>query len=353
MSDDDTEKTEEASPERRRKAREEGQFPKAKDSGAVAATAAVLLLMLAFGAQLSGLLIEFITLCLRHPNWLLDGNLRALSQRFGTVILLSTLPLAAAAAVAAIFAGVLEGGFEPRFELAMPKWSRLDPSGKIGQMFSLKAIATNMGLTLGRVGLIGMIVFLIVKHSFLDLIKLARAPIEASTSELFHLNMRFATWATLAMVLMAALDYGVSWYKHEQSIKMSRQELKEEHLQQEGDPRRKAKQRQRAREIARGVAKRVRESDVVIANPTHIAIALRYRQAEGAPVVAAKGYDELALHIKKLAQEANIPVIENKPLARALAAQARVGKAIPVEFYAAVAEVLAFVYRARQLRRRA
>lgn len=350
---DDTEKTEEATPERRRKAREEGQFPRAKDTGAVASTLAVLLVMGAFGAQMSTILIQFLTDCLRNPTQLVQGDLRTLAHNLMTTIGIVTLPLAAAAAVAAIAAGVLEGGFEPRLELAAPKWNRLDPSGKLGQMFSPKSTATNMGLTLGRVGLVGVVTFLIVRSNFGDLIKLSRAPIEASTSELWRMNLRFAIWATLTMVVMAALDYVVAWFRHEESIKMSRQEIKDEHIQQEGDPRIKGRQRQRARELAnKGMVKRVKESDVVVTNPTHVAVALRYRPQEGAPVVNAKGYDEVAQHIKKLAKEHNITIVENVSLARALAANARVGKAIPLEFYAAVAEVLAFVYQRRDRRRR-
>ncbi len=94
-------------------------------------------------------------------------------------------------------------------------------------------------------------------------------------------------------------------------------------------------------------------SDVVIANPTHVAVAIRYRPEEGAPIVAAKGYDEVALYIKKLAAEHNIPIVENRPLARALAEKVKQGRSIPVDLYAAVAEVLAFVYRLKHRRRRA
>jgi flagellar biosynthesis protein FlhB len=351
---EDTEKTEDATPERRRKAREEGQFPRAKDTGSVAATFAVLLVLGAFGTQLGALLTGFLTDCLRHPTALLHGDLRTVGGQLMTTLGLVTLPLAMAAAIAAIAAGVLEAGFEPRLELAAPKWSRLDPTSKIGQMFSPKTTMTNLLLTLGRVGLVGFVTFLIVKDSFGDLLKLSRAPIEASASELWRMNMRFAVWATLTMVVMAGLDYMVAWFRHEQSIRMSRQEIKDEHIQQEGDPRVKGQQRARARELAtKGIAKRVKESDVVVTNPTHIAIALRYRPQEGAPVVNAKGYDETAQYIKRLAKENNITIVENKPLARALAQNARVGKAIPLEFYAAVAEVLAFVYRARDRRRRA
>jgi flagellar biosynthetic protein FlhB len=129
---------------------------------------------------------------------------------------------------------------------------------------------------------------------------------------------------------------------------MSRQELKEEVRQQEGDPKVRLRVRARARELAkRGIAKEVRRADVIIVNPTHIAVALRYRPAEGAPILTAKGYDEVALFMRKLAKEHGIVVVENKPLARALAETTKIGRMIPVDLYRAVAQVLAFVYRLR------
>ncbi len=348
---DDAEKTEEATPERRRKAREEGQFPRAKDTGAVAATFAVLLALTMLGSDLAATLTDFLTYCLSNPTTLVNGDLRPIFQRTGRTLAFVMLPAASLAAIAAIAAGVLEAGFQPRLELAAPKWNRLDPMGKLKRLFSPKEGATNALLTLARVSAVSGVTYLVMRHHFADLIKLSRAPIAASAGELMDIAIRFAMWATLTLVLLSAIDYIVSHFRHENQIKMSRQEVKDEMQQQEGDPKVKARMRQRAREIAnKGLTKQVKASDVVITNPTHIAVALRYRAAEGAPVVNAKGYDDAAQHIKKLAREFGVTVIENKPLARALASQAKVGKAIPVELYAAVAEVLAFVYRTKRRR---
>ncbi|MEP7053589.1 MAG: EscU/YscU/HrcU family type III secretion system export apparatus switch protein, partial [Pseudomonadota bacterium] len=161
-------------------------------------------------------------------------------------------------------------------------------------------------------------------------------------------------WSTMALALIAALDYGWSWWRHEQSIKMSRQELKDEHHQQEGSPQIRQRQRARAREmLRRGLRKGVKEATVIVANPTHVAVALRYKQHEGAPIVTTKGYDEIALQIKKIAKEEGIPIIENRPLARGLAERVRVGRVIPADMYVAVAELLAMVYRLKNRGRRA
>jgi flagellar biosynthetic protein FlhB len=351
---EDTEKTEEATPERRRKAREEGQFPRAKDTGAVASTLAVLLVLSAFGASFGHTFIDFLRECLYSSEGLTEANLKATAQRLGITLAWITLPITLAAAIAGFAAGVLEAGFEPRFELVAPKWSRISPGGKLMQMFALKDSVVSLLLTLARVGAVAAVTWIILRQNFDDLVKLARAPVEASLMELFRISMRLATWATLTLLVLAAIDYFSAWFRHERGLRMSRQEVKDEIQQQEGDPRIKARQRARARELAtRGVAKRVKESDVIVTNPTHIAVALRYKAAEGAPVINAKGYDEVAQYIKRLAKENHITVVENKPLARALAANGKVGKAIPLELYAAVAEVLAFVYRARERRMRA
>lgn len=345
---DENEKTEEATPERRRKAREQGQFAKAKDTTAVAATFAVLIALGGFGAALGELLTDFVAEFLRDPEALVRGNLQVVGQRTVAVLATLTLPVAVGAAIFAIGAGFLEAGYQPRLELAGPKWNRLDPINGLKRIFAFKTGTTNVLMMLARVAAVSGVTYLVGRHHFGDLIKLSRAPVAASANELVRIAMNFALWATLTLMLLSALDYILAHFRHEQSIRMSRQELKDELHQQEGDPKVRARQRQRAREIAsRNYDKQVKQSDVVIANPTHIAVALRYRADEGAPVVNCKGYDDVALHIKGLAQKHNVMIVENKPLARALAKLAKVDKAIPVELYASVAEVLAFVYRAK------
>jgi flagellar biosynthetic protein FlhB len=185
-----------------------------------------------------------------------------------------------------------------------------------------------------------------MKSALPRLMHLERADLGGGAYEIALALFRLALWCSFALGTLALIDFLKAFRQHEQSIRMSRQELKDEMKQQEGDHRIKQRQRARAREAAkRGLAKAIAQSDFVIANPTHISVALRYRIIEGAPIVTAKGYDEVALYIRKLAKEHNIPVIENRPLARALAKRVRQGRPVPVDLYAAVAEILAFVYR--------
>jgi flagellar biosynthetic protein FlhB len=197
-----------------------------------------------------------------------------------------------------------------------------------------------------RVGLVAAVAYAVVEREFPRLAVASRGTLTMAAIQIAEVTFKVAMWCTLALGVLAAVDFAQSWWKHEQSIKMSRDELKEEMKQQEGSPQIKHRQRARAREmLKRGIRKAIKEATVVVTNPTHVAVALRYHPAEGAPTVVAKGYDEVAQHIKALAKEMGVPMVENVPLARGLAEKVKVGRSIPADFYAAVAEVLAFVYR--------
>jgi flagellar biosynthetic protein FlhB len=349
VSDSDSDKTEDATPERRRKAREEGQFPRAKDTGALAATIAILITVSSMGGGFWDMLRAFTRRCFSEGLTFKGSGIDYIARELATLLLAATLPLAGVAAVAGTLAGFAEAGFHPNLDLAAPKFERLNPISKLGQMFSPKAALTNITLSLLRVAVVAWVAYSIVKTDFPQLARLSRAPVGVAVAQVFTVLARLALWSTIALLVLAGVDYVTSWFRHESQIKMSLQEVKDEHKSQEGSPQVKARQRARARELLkRGIRKGVKEATVIITNPTHIAIAIRYRVAEGAPVVTAKGFDEVAQHIKQLARDYDVPVIENKPLARALAAKVKVGKVIPVELFVAVAEVLAFVFRLRK-----
>jgi flagellar biosynthesis protein FlhB len=342
------EKTEEATPEKERKAREEGQFARSKDGGAVAASVAVLLCILALGSSNVIQMREFALYCFGNSEALLSGNLGVLGQRCIRLVLWMVIPVALAAGVAGAGIGLTESGLLFRLELVEPKWERLDPISRIRQLFSLKQGTVSVISSLLRVCVVGFVAFTVVKDSYPSLVKLARADLSAGVMTVLGVALRLVVWSILALVILAGLDYGQSFLRIRKELMMTREELKEEYKQQEGDPKIRARQRARAREmLKRGILKEVKRADVVIANPTHICVALRYRPAEGAPVVTAKGYDEVAFYIRKIAEENGIVVVENKPLARALAESTKVGRTIPVDLYQAVAQVLAFVYRLR------
>jgi flagellar biosynthetic protein FlhB len=350
---DDSDKTQEATPERRRQARDNGQFAKARDTGAMAASFAVLLAISGFGDTLLIRVRDFSLRCFRDLGALSGEGFEVAGREAAVTLVALIVPIIGAACVAGVAAGLWEAGFHPNLELASPKFERLDPVGKLQQMFSPKQGLVSIALSLGRVGVVALVAYLVIDRELPHLQRLTTARLPDAMIVVAGVLSKLGLWCMLALAVLTAVDYGHSWMKHESSIRMSLEELKREHKQQEGDPRIKARQRANARErLRRGLKKQVLESDVVIANPTHIAIAVRYKASQGAPVVLARGFDEVALYMRQIAEEGGVPVIENKPLARALA-EVRVGRVIPVEFYNAVAEVLAFVYRLKNRGRRA
>lgn len=343
---EDQEKTEEATPERRKKAREEGQFARGKDAGNTAGSILVLLVLVGFSDHLRQTLVDFCWQCFHEPYFLIRGDATMLVNLTSIVLVALTVPFAAAAALGASAAGVAEAGFHPNLDLAAPKWNRLEPLGKLKQMFSPQAAAVNILIQLLRVIAVAFVAYKVVVGVFPTLLQTSRAQLDLGVAQTARALFDMALWASGALASLVLVDYLYNRYKHEKNIMMSLQDIKDEHKQQEGDPKVRARQRARAREMAkRSVAAAVAQADVIIANPTHVSVAIRYRPEEGAPIVATKGYDEIALHIRELAKQNNIPIVENIPLARALAKRVKIGRAIPVDLYTAVAEVLAFVFR--------
>jgi flagellar biosynthesis protein FlhB len=344
----DADKTEPATPQRRKKAREEGDFPKARDAGGIAAALAVLLALGAMGPAAALQLWAFTTRCFSEPFDLMARDPTPVMVRLTAVLGSLALPSAICAALAGLAVGFAQAGFHPNVDLAFPKANRINPFGKLASMFKPSTALFELVQSLVRVSAVGYIVYWTLRDMMPIMLELMRADVHGAAgaikSSLATLTMR----ATGALALLAAADYGFSKYQWEQRNKMSKQELKDEYKQAEGDQRVKHQQRAAARRrLKKGLVKQVKTADVIVVNPTHVSAALRYKPEEGAPVVTAKGYDEVALHIREIAKEAKIPIVENRVLARAIASRVRVGKAIPVDLYAAVAEVLAFVYRLR------
>ena len=175
-----------------------------------------------------------------------------------------------------------------------------------------------------------------------------------STSQIADIIFDLAFRIIGVFFVMAIADYCYQKWQHTQDLKMSKQEVKEEFKQMEGDPQIKGKIRSKQRQMAMArMMQEVPKADVIITNPTHFAVAMKYESGMAAPIVIAKGQDYVAQKIKEVARENRVPIVENKPLARALYASVEIGEAIPQSLYKSVAEVLAYVYRLKRKRRRA
>jgi flagellar biosynthetic protein FlhB len=179
-----------------------------------------------------------------------------------------------------------------------------------------------------------------------DLLNMASMPLGTSAAQLGASGGRVIGALVLALGVVAAVEYAASWYRLERELRMTRQELTDETKQQDGDPKVKQRMRSRARALAKKRSiQSVKEATVVVTNPTHVAVALRYGPQDAAPVVVSKGHDAVALRIRAEARKHGIPILENRPLARAIDAEVEIGQFVPSAHFAAVARILAFVYR--------
>lgn len=258
----------------------------------------------------------------------------------------TVLPITLVTAACAIVATFAQTRLLVSSELMKPKFSRINPLAGFKRLFSLKSVI-NAVKGLLKISILMVIVYISIKGMFQECAKYLYVDLEASAKHLFSQGMSMIIKIGIAFVAIAALDFMYQRWDYERGLRMSKQEIKEEYKQTEGDPqiKGKIKEMQRKRAMSR-MMQQVPQADVVIRNPSHFAVALRYHPDEdAAPIVLAKGMDELALRIVKIAEEHNVPTIENVPLARALYADVELDQEIPPELYNPVAEVLVYIFR--------
>jgi flagellar biosynthetic protein FlhB len=244
---------------------------------------------------------------------------------------------------------VAQVGFQINTEKMTPNFEKLNPANGLQKLFSFAALVRGL-LTLLKVIALGAVAYWVLEPRVGVITTLSRDRLRGATEAGWAVVMRLAVYLVAAVVLVALLDYVYQRRRFEQSLRMTREEVKRELKEEEGDPQIKARIRQMAKEWARRkMLTEVPKATVVVTNPTHYAVALRYDPARGddAPVVVAKGTGWFAKRISDIARDAGVPVLERPPLARALHAEVREGQAIPGPLFRAVAEVLTFVYRLR------
>lgn len=343
-------KSQPATPRRLQKARQQGQVPRARDLTHLVVLAGGLSLLwftLPWGYERlratmrAGLRFDATTV--REPAVMLEQLAQALQQGLALV-----LPLALALAVLVVLALVAAGSVTWSVQPLLPDWSKIGPLAGLKRLFSRQQLLEVLKL-LAITALIAAIGgWYVVQHGEAFASLLLR-PLEAALVQAGQWFM-LGVASMLAVVLLVALvDVPLQQYLYRHNLRMSLQEVKDEFKETEGNPQLKSKRRQRAREIAYSQSvRRVPEADVVVMNPTHYAVALRYDEATmAAPHVIAKGTDLLALRIRDQAREHRVPVLEAPMLARALYAHTELDEPVPAALFAAVAQVLAYVYRLR------
>jgi flagellar biosynthetic protein FlhB len=276
-------------------------------------------------------------------------------KAFFSYLIRLALPIVSVSMAAAIFANVVQTGFLFTTKPITPDFSKVVPRlGRYFQktLFSMEGLF-NIAKSIVKMAIIGGVAFFLIRSEIKQLAVLQKAGLWIGVSTVASLAIRMLLISALLLLLLSIPDMLFQRWQYKESLKMTKQEVKEERKMYEGDPLVKSRLRQRMRELlGRNIAVTVPQADVVIANPTHFAVALEYKAGMDGPMVSAKGEDELALRIRRIAEENEVPVVENKPLARALYAEAEVGNIIPETYYRAVADVLAHVYRMNEERRR-
>ena len=231
------------------------------------------------------------------------------------------------------------------------KLDKLNPINGFGRIFSKRSLV-ELAKSFFKILVIGFFLYRFIHEQILAMPQFMFFDLTTSLALVAEIIFQMAFIVIGVIMIMALMDYGYQKWQTTQDLKMTKQEVKDEMKQAEGDPQIKGKIRQKQRQMAMArMMKEVPKADVIVTNPTHYAIALSYQQGMSAPLVVAKGQDLVAQRIKEIAREARVPIIENKPLARAIYAAVQIGDAIPQELYQAVAEVLAYVYRLKHARR--
>lgn len=348
--DSDMEKTEDASPKRLEKAREDGDVPRSRELAACAVlfTSGMAIMMLSrpMGDALKNVLRQGLSIdraMAFEPQLLIVHMVKVIEQAMWAF-----LPLAVIIVSVAVAAPILVGGWVMSQKSVVPNFGKLNPIKGLANLFSKNALVELLK-SIAKTVLVASVGYAIVKKDLQPMLGLSQMPLEASISTVSdYMVTGFLTIAS-ALVLIAVIDVPYQLYQYAQKHKMTKQELKDESKESEGSPEIKGRIRQQQREMARRrMMTNVPKADVVITNPTHYAVAIRYKEGEnGAPIVVAKGVDVIAQKIKEIAAEHEVMTLESPKLARALYAHAELEREIPQTLYSAVAEILAYVFQLR------
>jgi flagellar biosynthetic protein FlhB len=344
------EKTEAATPRRREDSRRKGEIPRSPE-----VTTAAILLIAAGGLHVigPGMAAAFAgiygtaTMAAASPPAGLE-SVAAFVRGIGWRSMVATAPLLLVLAIGGGLVAAAQARGVLSSEQLQPKFGRLAPHKNLGRLLGIRSLAELMKSVLKLLVVAGAM-YVVLRRAWPEILTLGQQPPGALVALLARYTVRLLLTAGVAYLFLAGADYGFQLWQHNRKLKMTKEEVKQEHKESEGDPLIKS----RLRSLGRAMLRRqmfadVPDADVIVTNPTHIAVALRYDPlVSPAPIVLAMGQRKIAERIRKLALASGVPIIENKPLARTLLATGRVGEAIPADLYVAVAEVLAFVIRRR------
>ena len=348
--DEAGEKTEEATAQRREDFRKKGQVAQTKELGSfltlMGACAGIWLL----GSFWLEQVIELVRVVFSDY---LSAQIRIEDHRSATWFALEkalflTGPLFLIALLLSFASSLVQVGILYNEEALKPDLKKIDPIAGLQRLFSLKALVEGIK-AVAKVGVVALIVYIILRDEMDRVPLLVEFNIQQLFSYFGDISLKLFAAVGMFMGVLAAADYGFQRFEMEKQMRMTKQEVKEENKNREGDPLIKARIRRTQREMAnKRMMADVPKADVIITNPTHISVAIRYESGWMAPVIVAMGADLIAMKIREIAKEHKIPIVENKPLARTMFKTLKVGSVIPRELFQAVAEVLAYVYKLKK-----
>lgn len=344
------EKTEEATPKRKQEARKQGNVAKSIEITSVFIILAAFYTLKTIGAYMYFNMadyMQFIFSNLTTADFTLV-SVKNLFWDFSIVFFKTALPVMVVILITSLLINYMQVGFVFSPETLMPKFDKLNPLTGFQRLFSKRSLV-ELVKSLLKVIIIGYFIYRFISQEIMYVPQLINAELVDSLRYVTSMILDLTFQISGVMLVLAALDYFYQGWEYKESLKMSKQEVKEELKQTEGNPQIKSKIRERQRAMAmRRMMQEVPKATVVVTNPTHFAVALKYDKDLPAPMVIAKGQDFMAQRIKEIAKENRVVIVENKPLARTLYSLTEIGEVIPPELYQAVAEVLAYVYRLKK-----
>ena len=350
-SESGADKSEEPTEKRLRESREKGQIARSKELNTLAVMIAGTGALLASGGALGTAMLNIMrgNFSLTRDVLMDERSMGLLLLASGQVALDAMLPLLLALLIASVFGPIALGGWLFSAEAMAPKASRMNPLAGLKRMFSLQALV-ELAKAFGKFLVILAVALTVLAFDQDDLLAIAHEPVETAIMHAAQVVGWSALWMSCGLILIAAVDVPFQLWDNKQKLMMTKQEVRDEYKDSEGKPEVKQRIRQLQREMAeRRMMQAVPQADVIITNPTHFAVALKYDPAKGsAPLLLAKGSDFTALKIREIAQEHQVMLLESPALARAVFYSTELDQEIPAGLYLAVAQVLAYVYQLRQ-----
>jgi len=352
--DDDQERTESATPKREEEARKKGQVPRSRDLNAAAVTLLSCAVISMSGERIIAGFSDLMRsgLSLRFAADMDPMQMISVAGKSVLAGFLAVMPVLIAGFVAALFAPMALSGWNFSTEALMPQFSRLNPITGFGRVFSTNGLM-ELGKSILKFAVVAIIAVKVLKNDTAALMMMGHESLSVAMGHAAHLCTGALLTLSFGMLFIAGVDVPIQLWQHAKKLKMTREEIKREAKESDGSPEVKGKIRRLQQDMAkRRMMAEVPKADVIITNPTHYAVALRYDEARNrAPTVVAKGVDEVAAVIRELAKQHNVPIYEAPPLARVLFRSVDLNKEIPASLYTAVAQVLTYIFQLRAYRK--